>query len=373
MRPIGSKDKTKRKKKIILDGTNERNLIANYENGDSIKQLIYKYGVTKSFISNLFNKRNIKKRIDHSFINQTESVDNIELLKKNISGIYGIYFLWKYNKQDPLAASKINDIKIYIGSSCDIKQRMSCHIGELKNNAHNNNLLSNYFNNKDYQVKYCIIKKCSTEDIMREESRYQHQFNRSCLLNSWLATNHLDLLPWLKKTITLESYKNYKITDCGCWESISIHKSGYARLAVVAFKDWGRGEKKYFASHRVAYWEKYGEYPELIRHKCGNSKCRNPDHLEKGNHRDNALDKRGDFPHLFEQKWLEFDGDPVRLSEYFSDRWSVNQKWKDTKISFAIYDWERKLNLRKKYPEVLDSNENRRFSIEYQKKRGANR
>jgi hypothetical protein len=37
------------------------------------------------------------------------------------------------------------------------------------------------------------------------------------------------------------------------------------------------------------------------------------------------------------------------------------------KVSYAIYYWEKKLDLRKKYPEILDSNSNRRFSISYQK------
>ena len=40
MRPKGSRDKTKRKIKIILDGNSERDLIKDYENGDSVSRLI---------------------------------------------------------------------------------------------------------------------------------------------------------------------------------------------------------------------------------------------------------------------------------------------------------------------------------------------
>jgi len=75
------------------------------------------------------------------------------------------------------------------------------------------------------------------------------------------------------------------------------------------------------AIHRVAYWGKYDKYPELIRHKCNNTKCRNPDHLIKGNHRDNAIDKRDFFPKEFERKWLGLYGDVEKLTEYFG--WKI--------------------------------------------------
>lgn len=369
MRPKNSSDKTKRKIKTILNGANERNLISDYESGNSIQQLTNKYDVTKSYISSLFSRRNIRKRIDHSYIKILEAVEDIGTLKKNICGIYGIYFLWKYNKDDPEAFSKVNDIKIYIGSSINIKQRLGDHIYHLNNNTHYNKLLNSYFNNSDYIVKYCIIKRCNPENIMQEERVYQYKFSRSCLLNSWLANNESDLSLWLKKAITSKAYKNYKITDKNCWEPYSIHKSGYGRFSVILKEDFGPGTVKYFSTHRVAYWEKYAEYPELIRHRCGNFKCRNPDHLIKGNHRDNSLDKRGDFPDLFEKKWLEFNADPVKLSKYFSYKWIANQKWKDDKISCCIYDWEKKLDLRNKYPEILESNKNRRFNIKIHNKK----
>ena len=136
MRPKGSKDIKKRKIKVILDGNKERNLISDYESGYSTKQLINKYSVTKTYISSLFSRRQVARRIDHGFIKQTERVDDIDLLDKDISGIYGIYFLWKYNKDDAGAFSKINDIKIYIGSSSNIKQRLLDHVSQLKNNIH---------------------------------------------------------------------------------------------------------------------------------------------------------------------------------------------------------------------------------------------
>jgi len=358
MRPKGTKDKKKRKIKKILKGPEEIEIIKRYKEGLSLNDLSKLYNVSKAALSCMLKTRNIKCRVNNYHLSLWKKIDNVKKMKKNICGVYCIYFV---NKTDN------NDIKLYIGSSVNIKNRLRDHIGALESERHSSPKLFEFFNDNNYTMSMAVMQECEAVDVLEQESKMLGEFDSSCLINTWKPTKQEDILPWLKKAITLESYKNYTLTDTGCWESKHIHKSGYARLAVVAFKDWGPGEKKYMYSHRVAYWEKYGEYPELIRHKCGNSKCKNPDHLEKGNYRDNALDKRGDFPDLFEKKWLEFCGDPVKLSEYFSDRWSANQKWKDTKISYSIYDWEKKLNLRKKYPEVLDANDSRRFSIQYQK------
>lgn len=53
--------------------------------------------------------------------------------------------------------------------------------------------------------------------------------------------------------------------------------------------------------HRFIYEECFGEILEgnVIRHKCDNPKCINPEHLEQGTHTDNMRDamKRGRFPH----------------------------------------------------------------------------
>jgi hypothetical protein len=44
--------------------------------------------------------------------------------------------------------------------------------------------------------------------------------------------------------------------------------------------------------HRVVACEKYGEIPKgvIVRHKCDNPMCANPDHLELGSHKDNTRD-----------------------------------------------------------------------------------
>jgi hypothetical protein len=357
-RPKGSKDKTKRKTKKILGGIDERNLIKDYESGISTKILIEKYNVSKTFISSMFKRRGLCRRVDQSVINSWESIDQNILndLDKNISGVYAIYFINKYDN---------NDIKLYIGSSVNIKNRLRDHLYQLKCNKHYSKKLFELYNNLNYNLNLAIVERCSEDIILQKEQQYQSKWSKSCLLNMWNSVKEEDLRPWLQQAVKNDSYvKRFVINEqTSCKESLFIHKSGYARMSVTinGFSD-EPGETKYLYKHRVAYWEKYGEYPELVRHLCNNPKCYNADHLEKGNHKDNMLDRRGDFPNEFEEKWLEFGGDMVLLSEYFRDKWSCNQDIGGKKVSYSIYEWEKKLDLRKKYPDIIRNNKNRRYN-----------
>lgn len=350
MRPKGSKDKEKRKIKTFLSSIQERKIIEQYEKGYSSGKLAKLHKVSKSCVSSLFKKRGVKSRVTQKDVCGWTKVSDPKKIKKDICGIYGIYFV---NKKDK------NNIKLYVGSSTNIKNRLSEHYASLINGTNDSKLIQKYFNNKEYDCNFAIIKRCDEKNIMQEERGYQHRYNKSCLLNSWLATNRDDLIAWLNKAVTLKSYNDYVENSNGCWESKNVNGEGYGVLKVVAFRDWGSGKVKYFYSHRVAYWEKYGEYPELIRHKCDNKKCRNPDHLAEGTHRDNALDKRGDFPERFREKWVEFGGNVAKLSEYFG--WKPNVKLKGGSASSCVYEWEKKLNLRDRYPEVLGNNKDRKL------------
>lgn len=84
-----------------------------------------------------------------------------------------------------------------------------------------------------------------------------------------------------------------KYTPCpntGCWLWIgSFVAGGYGYM-------WFNGDHN--RAHRVSYFWKTGEWPEVVRHKCHNPACVNPDHLEGGSHQDNANDRvdRGTCP-----------------------------------------------------------------------------
>lgn len=83
-----------------------------------------------------------------------------------------------------------------------------------------------------------------------------------------------------KKAIEIE--KN----EIGCHLVISHkpHQSGY-------IEKWIDGKR--YKLHRFIYEQIHGKIPNdlVIRHKCDNPTCINPDHLEIGTHEDNVEDR----------------------------------------------------------------------------------
>jgi hypothetical protein len=77
----------------------------------------------------------------------------------------------------------------------------------------------------------------------------------------------------------------YKITEYGCFESVS-HSVNWCGYAEYHFNG-----KKYML-HRYIYEECFGLIPKgmIVRHKCDNRLCINPEHLELGTHTDNMED-----------------------------------------------------------------------------------
>jgi hypothetical protein len=203
MRPKNSIDVAPRKKKRFLGGKDERSIIEKYDGGFSLKKLSYEYDVSKSYLSNLLKRRNVKCRVNNSHLKTWTRIDNVDELKEGICGIYGLCFV---NKQDS------NDIKLYVGGSTNIKVRLKSHVKSLESNDHDSKTLQKYFDDDNYVLKLAIIKECDENCVMQEERVVQHLYNRSCLLNCWLACDENNLLPYLNKAITLRGYKNYTVS-----------------------------------------------------------------------------------------------------------------------------------------------------------------
>ena len=246
MRPKESKDSKKRKLKKFLTSQEEIQFVDKYREGLSLNYLSKYYNVSKSTLSLIMKIRNIKCRVNHSHIAKWNKIQNLDNIKNNISGVYAIYFISKTN---------FNNIQLYIGSSANIKKRLNDHIRTLKLKKHSSSKLLEFFTNNNYTMHMGIVQECDDKDVLEHESKVLAKFNESCLINSWKPTKEEDILPWLEKAITLNSYKDRILTNNGCWESRYVDKYGYAKLKVVAFRDWGPGEKKYFYAHRVALGE----------------------------------------------------------------------------------------------------------------------
>lgn len=88
-----------------------------------------------------------------------------------------------------------------------------------------------------------------------------------------------------------EKLKAYsRVTPSGCWEwQKGKTPNGYGHISI------GRQRQAY--AHRVSYFVFNGPISEgmLVRHKCDNPSCVNPEHLEIGTQVDNMQDckKRG--------------------------------------------------------------------------------
>ena len=73
-------------------------------------------------------------------------------------------------------------------------------------------------------------------------------------------------------------------------ECIDHGCKGYGLGYATAWIKLPDGTKYSSTRHRKVYYEATGELPEVVRHKCDNPRCINPEHLEGGTQVDNMQD-----------------------------------------------------------------------------------
>ena len=265
--------------------------------------------------------------------------------KEKICGVYGIVFY----------RDDVKGVKIYVGNSVDIITRCKSHVKNLNHptsSSKTSKKLIQCYKNKNYKMVFVILERCDEDMVMSKEREYQHRWAKRNLLNQWVASNVDEIKPWLEKAIKSKGYsKQFKYSETNfyngtpCKESFYVGKKGYSKVQVTI-----HNKRKHIQKHRAAYYEKHGEYPELVRHLCDNRGCYNPDHLTSGNYSDNGLDKRGDFPERFERDWVRLEGDANQLTTLYG--WKRNCVRQGVSVSTAVYEWERKLGLREKHPGI---------------------
>ncbi len=94
----------------------------------------------------------------------------------------------------------------------------------------------------------------------------------------------------------LQAKPRYVIAASGCWEWQGESLRGYGLCDPKHYgveDGWikANGQRRALA-HRVSYIQNVGHIPEglVVRHKCDNPPCVNPDHLELGTRADNQRD-----------------------------------------------------------------------------------
>lgn len=322
-RPKGGTDAKKRKTKTFWSGADLKFL---RENWDFMKTMdIAKHlNKSQSTIRSTAKELGFKPKYFCRDISRAMQLDDF----KGKSGIYGIV--------------NTRSTKVYIGSSVDCYARLQTHLYNLKKGTHINKALQDEYNDTFYLV---MFEECSESELLTKETEYHHKYSSYCLYNTWSNVENPEDCEFLQ---TATERLKHTVNDNGCWIwEKRCDKSGYGAIAVT--KDC---TTKYFKAHRVSYFKETGEYPPLLRHTCNNKSCINPNHLIAGSHKENNLDKFIEFDKEFEEVWVKYQGDVIKITEHFD--WKPNMKLyrKNNVASRQAYHFERKLGLRRKYPKI---------------------
>lgn len=329
-RPIGKSDHTRRANRSD-DGFTSKKISEveklredGFTNNQIAEMTELSFYQVKSII-----RKHLKKHMNPNKLSERRTclLENIEEMEKGVSGIYVISFIAEGFQ------------KYYIGSSNCIRYRCMNHRRKLQTGKHYSKKMLEAFSVPGCIVRVHVWKEVNEEDLLKEERETMSSVCKGSLLNTWNAVALDDIKNYLDVAASRIKKNRYQVTIDGCWIWNTVNKEGYGKDIRVKVcqntKSFGKiySGNKWIKPHRASYYKATGEYPELIRHKCGNRRCVNPDHLETGSHADNNKDTHKNKWYLFETKWKEYNGDYVKLTEYFG--YKANYKDKNGKRYYA--------------------------------------
>lgn len=159
--------------------------------------------------------------------------------------------------------------------------RAALNCKECSNKAIKRGLCQTHYLKEWYEQKtdICFADKCERLAWSKGMclKHYKRQWRHGSVDTTLCAPNDCPVAERLSRVGWTE-------TKSGCWEWRGRRlKGGYGQLDF---------EGKGVQAHRIAYETWVGEIPKdlIVRHKCDNPPCINPDHLETGTYQDNADD-----------------------------------------------------------------------------------
>jgi len=142
----------------------------------------------------------------------------------------------------------------------------------------------------EINISKCKFEICDRDIEVAGYCQMHYIRKRKGKLYVSIPDGHHILFLGENKESQLQKPITYEILDSGCW-IISSHtkdKDGYGIAQRII------NNQKFYRVHRASYAYYNGEIlsEELVRHKCNNPSCVNPEHLIKGTHKENMEDRK---------------------------------------------------------------------------------
>ena len=201
-RQRGQKDKKPRKVKKILSAQEERAILKQYQSGVLMPNIIQQFNISKSAIMNVLIRHKAPRRFSTNNIKKCKQIDLSETRFKSVA-LYAICS-FPIRNEDKKVNSELD--KIYVGSSVNIYKRCQSHYNSLVKNKHCNTQMQKDFNSGNRVFKIYIIDECEEGQELLLESKYLQTICKSSLYNTWNMPKLDEVLPFLRKAVTMEKF-----------------------------------------------------------------------------------------------------------------------------------------------------------------------